>query len=254
MFGTSSSFSRQTPHPGSGPCPRAPVNSPGPPARGAVLIRLQKRLTPSRGPSPLWCPGWPQATSCRPPAPAAAHDPALRCRDAVESRLPHGGVAELADATDSKSVVRKDMWVRVPPPLPASRGPDGYHPDMLAQTAEEMVKSPQWFAGWGTLALINAGLAQGKKPQRVRVVPGLAAAWADCHADSGRVLRKGRLSFERLQSQAERREPSARLGHLLHRLAQLLERFLQRGIAHGVLTDLAQAIGHLRQLRAVLAA
>lgn len=24
------------------------------------------------------------------------------------------------------------------------------------------IKHPDWFAGWGTLALINAGLAQGK--------------------------------------------------------------------------------------------
>lgn len=28
-----------------------------------------------------------------------------------------GGVAELADALDSKSSVLKDVWVRVPPPL-----------------------------------------------------------------------------------------------------------------------------------------
>ena len=27
------------------------------------------------------------------------------------------GVAELADALDSKSSVRKDVWVRVPPPV-----------------------------------------------------------------------------------------------------------------------------------------
>ena len=28
------------------------------------------------------------------------------------------GVAESVDATDSKSVVRKDVWVRVPPSVP----------------------------------------------------------------------------------------------------------------------------------------
>ena len=28
------------------------------------------------------------------------------------------GVLELADETDSKSVVRKGVWVRVPPPAP----------------------------------------------------------------------------------------------------------------------------------------
>ena len=28
------------------------------------------------------------------------------------------GVLELADETDSKSVVRKDVWVQVPPPAP----------------------------------------------------------------------------------------------------------------------------------------
>ena len=27
---------------------------------------------------------------------------------------------------------------------------------------DELSQSPQFFAGWGTLALINAGLAQGK--------------------------------------------------------------------------------------------
>ncbi len=28
------------------------------------------------------------------------------------------GVSELADETDSKSVIRKGVWVRVPPPAP----------------------------------------------------------------------------------------------------------------------------------------
>jgi len=32
----------------------------------------------------------------------------------------------------------------------------------LPEQAAEFAKDPQWFAGWGTLALINAGLAQGK--------------------------------------------------------------------------------------------
>ncbi len=31
------------------------------------------------------------------------------------------GVLELADETDSKSVVLKDMWVRVPPPAPEKK-------------------------------------------------------------------------------------------------------------------------------------
>ena len=36
---------------------------------------------------------------------------------------------------------------------------------MLLDFSEQVVvltKDPQWFAGWGTLALINAGLAQAK--------------------------------------------------------------------------------------------
>ena len=32
----------------------------------------------------------------------------------------------------------------------------------LPEQAIEYVKEPGWYAGWGTLALINAGLAQGK--------------------------------------------------------------------------------------------
>ena len=31
------------------------------------------------------------------------------------------GVLELADETDSKSVVRKGVWVRVPPPAPIKK-------------------------------------------------------------------------------------------------------------------------------------
>ena len=30
----------------------------------------------------------------------------------------NAGVSELADETDSKSVIRKGVWVRVPPPAP----------------------------------------------------------------------------------------------------------------------------------------
>ena len=33
----------------------------------------------------------------------------------------NAGVSELADETDSKSVIRKGVWVRVPPPAPARR-------------------------------------------------------------------------------------------------------------------------------------
>jgi small subunit ribosomal protein S12 len=36
-------------------------------------------------------------------------------------RLPYARVAELADALDSKSSVRKDVWVRVPPLVPATQ-------------------------------------------------------------------------------------------------------------------------------------
>ena len=40
----------------------------------------------------------------------------------LDSRLFNAGVAELADASDSKSDSRKGVWVRVPPPvLPESR-------------------------------------------------------------------------------------------------------------------------------------
>ncbi len=34
------------------------------------------------------------------------------------------GVLELADETDSKSVVRKDVWVQVPPPAPNQYNPN----------------------------------------------------------------------------------------------------------------------------------
>jgi hypothetical protein len=32
----------------------------------------------------------------------------------------------------------------------------------VPEQAARYVKDPGWYAGWGTLALINAGLAQGK--------------------------------------------------------------------------------------------
>ena len=41
------------------------------------------------------------------------------------------GVAELVDAADSKSAFRKEVWVRVPPPVPQKttpRFPDGVNP------------------------------------------------------------------------------------------------------------------------------
>ena len=34
------------------------------------------------------------------------------------------GVSELADETDSKSVIRKGVWVRVPPPAPKQYNPN----------------------------------------------------------------------------------------------------------------------------------
>lgn len=34
----------------------------------------------------------------------------------------NAGVSELADETDSKSVIRKGVWVRVPPPAPEING------------------------------------------------------------------------------------------------------------------------------------
>ena len=34
----------------------------------------------------------------------------------------NAGVSELADETDSKSVIRKGVWVRVPPPAPEFNG------------------------------------------------------------------------------------------------------------------------------------
>ena len=33
-------------------------------------------------------------------------------------KILNAGVSELADETDSKSVIRKGVWVRVPPPAP----------------------------------------------------------------------------------------------------------------------------------------
>ena len=42
---------------------------------------------------------------------------ALELRSGLRSfRIPHAGVAELADALDSKSSDRKIVWVRAPPP------------------------------------------------------------------------------------------------------------------------------------------
>lgn len=35
---------------------------------------------------------------------------------------PLAGVAKLADALDSKSGIRKDVWVRTPPPVGSLRG------------------------------------------------------------------------------------------------------------------------------------
>ena len=40
----------------------------------------------------------------------------------------NAGVSELADETDSKSVIRKGVWVRVPPPAP-----DQYNPNQIFQ-------------------------------------------------------------------------------------------------------------------------
>ena len=34
----------------------------------------------------------------------------------------NAGVSEFADETDSKSVIRKGVWVRVPPPAPEING------------------------------------------------------------------------------------------------------------------------------------
>ena len=34
--------------------------------------------------------------------------------------------------------------------------------DVITGAAERALRDPGWYAGWGTLALINAGLAQGK--------------------------------------------------------------------------------------------
>ena len=36
----------------------------------------------------------------------------------------NAGVSELADETDSKSVIRKGVWVRVPPPAPNQYNPN----------------------------------------------------------------------------------------------------------------------------------
>jgi hypothetical protein len=36
----------------------------------------------------------------------------------------NAGVSELADETDSKSVIRKGVWVRVPPPAPNKYNPN----------------------------------------------------------------------------------------------------------------------------------
>ena len=35
-------------------------------------------------------------------------------------KILNAGVSELADETDSKSVIRKGVWVRVPPPAPTN--------------------------------------------------------------------------------------------------------------------------------------
>lgn len=36
----------------------------------------------------------------------------------------------------------------------------------------------QFYVGWGTLSLINAGLAQSKNPQRTSLVGGIPVPWA----------------------------------------------------------------------------
>ena len=38
----------------------------------------------------------------------------------------NAGVSELADETDSKSVIRKGVWVRVPPPAPNQYNPNPF--------------------------------------------------------------------------------------------------------------------------------
>ena len=38
----------------------------------------------------------------------------------------NAGVSELADETDSKSVIRKGVWVRVPPPAPNPYNPNPF--------------------------------------------------------------------------------------------------------------------------------
>ena len=39
-------------------------------------------------------------------------------------KILNAGVSELADETDSKSVIRKGVWVRVPPPAPDNDNPN----------------------------------------------------------------------------------------------------------------------------------
>ena len=52
------------------------------------------------------------------------------------------GVAELADATDSKSVSRKGVWVRPPPPVGCSENPQDangfYFKSVLKMSSPEL--------------------------------------------------------------------------------------------------------------------
>ena len=49
----------------------------------------------------------------------------------------NAGVSELADETDSKSVIRKGVWVRVPPPAPNTEVPVGCLCVWLSRTGLE---------------------------------------------------------------------------------------------------------------------
>ena len=63
--------------------------------------------------------------------------------DVTRYSISLAGVAELADALDSKSSVRKDVWVRVPPPVL-------FHSKDLRQIASD-------------LALLISGLVETKR-------------------------------------------------------------------------------------------
>lgn len=75
---------------------------------GMIFLKL---AVPIRSPVPASC--LRRAVE----SPPGRHEFHLHRPQAHHKLTAPAGVAELVDATDSKSVIREDVWVRVPPPV-----------------------------------------------------------------------------------------------------------------------------------------